>query len=88
MARGAGSKTGKYKGELLRSSTIKEDPDFETRRLKELNKANIAKFTQHPDLKQALVETKNAKLVQYVRAHSPETQDDLMILRQKLSNNI
>ena len=88
MAKGAGSKTGKYKGELLRSSTIKEDPDFETRSLKELNKANIAKFTQHPELKQALVETKNAKLVQYVRAHSPETQDDLMILRQKLSNNI
>jgi predicted NAD-dependent protein-ADP-ribosyltransferase YbiA (DUF1768 family) len=52
-----------------------------------LSKANSAKFTQHPDLKQALVETKNAKLVQYIRAHSPETQDDLMILRDKLSNN-
>jgi predicted NAD-dependent protein-ADP-ribosyltransferase YbiA (DUF1768 family) len=88
MAKGAASKTGKYKGELLRSTTIKEDNDFDTRGPRELEKANTAKFTQHPDLKQALVETKNAKLMQYVRAHSPETQDDLMILRQKLSNNI
>ena len=87
MARGAGSKTGKYKGELLRSTTIKEDQDFETRGPKELEKANTAKFTQHQDLRQALVETKNAKLLQYVRAHSPETQDDLMILRSKLTNN-
>jgi predicted NAD-dependent protein-ADP-ribosyltransferase YbiA (DUF1768 family) len=88
MAKGAASKTGKYKGELLRSTTIKEDNDFETRGPRELEKANTAKFTQHPDLKQALVETKNAKLMQYVRAHSPETQDDLMILRQKLTNNL
>ena len=87
MAKGAASKAGKYKGELLRSTTIKEDPDFVTRGPKELEKANSAKFTQHPDLKQALVETKNAKLMQYVRAHSPETQDDLMILRDKLTNN-
>ena len=88
MAKGAASKTGKYKGELLRSTTIKEDNDFDTRGPRELEKANTAKFTQHPDLKQALVETKNAKLMQYVRAHNPETQDDLMILRQKLTNNL
>ena len=87
MAKAAAGKTGLYKGELLRSKTIKEDPDFETRKEKELDKANTAKFTQHADLRQALVETKNAKLMQYVRAHNPEVQDDLMILRSKIAGN-
>ena len=87
IAKAAASKTGLYKCQLLRSKTIKEDQDFDTRKEKELNKANTAKFTQHADLKQALVETKNAKLMQYVRAHNPEVQDDLMILRSKLAGN-
>ena len=52
-----------------------------------MNDANTAKFTQIPDLKQVLVETKNAKLVHYKRGHEPEVMDDLMILRDKLAKH-
>jgi predicted NAD-dependent protein-ADP-ribosyltransferase YbiA (DUF1768 family) len=72
---------------LLRSTNIKEDIDFDRRKQKELNDANVAKFTQNKDLAQALIETKNAKLLQYNRAANPDVEDDLMILRDKLANN-
>ena len=88
MAKAVGSESGKYKGELIRPKTIILDPDFFTRRAqKELNDANTAKFTQIPDLRQVLVETKNAKLVHYKRGHEPEVMDDMMILRDKLTKH-
>jgi predicted NAD-dependent protein-ADP-ribosyltransferase YbiA (DUF1768 family) len=87
IAKAAGSESGKYKDELLRSTNIKEDVDFDRRKQKELNDANVAKFTQNKDLAQALIETKNAKLLQYNRAANPNVEDDLMILRDKLANN-
>jgi predicted NAD-dependent protein-ADP-ribosyltransferase YbiA (DUF1768 family) len=87
IAKAAGSESGKYKDELLRSTNIKEDVDFDRRKQKELNDANVAKFTQNKDLAQALIETKNAKLLQYNRAANPDVEDDLMILRDKLANN-
>jgi hypothetical protein len=53
------------------------------RATKEMDRANTEKYKQNPDLTVALVETKNAKLVQYRRGKEPEVLDDLMILRDK-----
>jgi predicted NAD-dependent protein-ADP-ribosyltransferase YbiA (DUF1768 family) len=89
MAKAAGSASGKYKGELLRPSTIVINPDFYSRHSqKELNAANAAKFSQNADLQKTLLETKNAKLIHYKRGNSPEVMDDLMILRDKLVRGV
>lgn len=86
IANGAGGKTGKYKGKLIRPKMVLIDPDFyEKRAKKEMEAAQNAKFTQNEDLKQVLLETKNAKLVHHIRAQPPEVCDNLMILRNKLS---
>jgi predicted NAD-dependent protein-ADP-ribosyltransferase YbiA (DUF1768 family) len=84
MAKGAGGSTGKYKNEQIRPKTVTVDPDFFLKRAtREMDRANTEKYKQNPDLTVALVETKNAKLVQYRRGKEPEVLDDLMILRDK-----
>lgn len=85
LAKSAGGKSGKLKGELLRPKEVVVDPDFFLKRgVNEMNDAQVAKFTQNEDLKRMLIETKNAKLVHYVRASPPVTFDNLMILRDRL----
>jgi len=86
MAKGAGSKSGKHKGELLRPKQVKIIEDFETKYAdKNIYDAQYAKFSQNEDLKNMLLLTKNAKLVHYVKGKEPETFDNLMIIRDKLS---
>jgi len=89
IARIAGGKTGKTKDRILRDKSIRIDNDFfeigvNTRSEEERKTAIAAKFNQNLDLKNMLLETKNAKLVHFVRGREPETDNLLMNLRKEL----
>jgi predicted NAD-dependent protein-ADP-ribosyltransferase YbiA (DUF1768 family) len=85
MAKAAGSKSGKYKEELLRPVEVTADSDFKGKReKKELYLAQHAKFSQNEDLKTLLLATGEAKLLHYVKGNEPEIQDELMLARDKI----
>ena len=85
MAKAAGGKSGKYKGELLRPVQVTIDPDFFGKRHKqEMYAAQYAKFNQNEELKKLLFATHNAKLAHYSKGAPPEVFDDLMLIRDKI----
>ena len=89
IARIAGGKSGKTKDRILRDKSIRIDSDFfeigiNTRSEEERKSAITAKFTQNLDLKNMLLETKNSKLIHFVRGREPETDNLLMNLRKEL----
>jgi predicted NAD-dependent protein-ADP-ribosyltransferase YbiA (DUF1768 family) len=85
LAKAAGGKSGKIKGELLRPVEVSLDPDFfGKRRKKEMYDAQYAKFTQNEDLKKLLLATGDAKLTHHSRGSPPIVFDDLMLIRDKI----
>ena len=91
LARAAASKSGKLKDKVLRNKTIKTDADYfevgvNPRHIQERTTALNAKFSQNLDLKQALIETQNAKLVHFLRGKEPEMDELLMKLRKELGS--
>jgi predicted NAD-dependent protein-ADP-ribosyltransferase YbiA (DUF1768 family) len=88
MAKAAGGKTGKLKGELLRPVEVNIDSDFTGKREKrEIYAAQYAKFTQNDDLKAILLSTGDAKLTHYIRGAEPEVFDELMLIRDKIKRS-
>ena len=90
-AKAAASTKGKYEKKLLRPAEVKHDPDFfeigpEQRSKKERKDALNAKFTQNQDMKKVLLETKDAKLVKFIRSNPPEIDIELMEVRKILKN--
>jgi predicted NAD-dependent protein-ADP-ribosyltransferase YbiA (DUF1768 family) len=89
MAKAAGSKSGKYKGERLRPIEVAEpDSDFfGNRKKKEIYAAQYAKFTQNDDLKKLLLATNDAKLVHFIKGTKPDVFDELMLIRDKIKRD-
>ena len=86
LAKGAGSKTGKFKGKLIRDKSIVMDEDFYSsgRNDSEMERAMMAKFSQNPLSKEVLLETKDAKLIHFVRAKPAIVFNNLMRVRKNL----
>ena len=88
MAKAAGEKSGKFKGELLRPSEVTVDADFlGKRQKKEMYAAQYAKFTQNEDLKKLLLATEDAKLTHFSRGSIPLVFDELMLIRDKIKRS-
>jgi len=89
LAKAAGGKSGKIKGELIRPVEVTLDPDFFGKRHKqEMYAAQHAKFTQNEELKRLLLATNDAKLTHHSRGSVPVVFDDLMLIRDKIRRTL
>jgi len=87
MAKDAGSKKGinKETKELIRPVEVSIDPEFDDNvGEKALKDALYAKFSQNEDLRDALLATKNAKLVHCKKCKEPKLAEELIFVRDKL----
>ena len=85
LAKAAGSKSGKHKGELLRPKSVAIDADFfGGRNDQEMKAALYAKFSQNSDLTNLLLSTNNAKIVNFRRGLPADTSTALMNVRKTL----
>jgi predicted NAD-dependent protein-ADP-ribosyltransferase YbiA (DUF1768 family) len=85
MAKAAGGKSSKFKGELLRPVEVSIDSDFfGKRKSREMYASQYAKFTQNEDLKTMLLATGDAKLTHFSRGSPPDVFDELMMIRDKI----
>ena len=86
MAKGAGGKTGKFKGKQIRSKKIKLDDDFFSSKENEraMYRAQMAKYKQVDEARRALIATKDAKLQHFLRGQSPIVFYDTMKIREVL----
>ena len=86
LAKAAGGKTGKFKGKLIRPRNIIMDEDFFSsgRNASEMERAQLAKYTQSSRAKSVLKATKNAKLQHYLRGQKPIVFEDTMRIRQQI----
>uniref|UniRef100_A0A6C0DRH6 OTU domain-containing protein n=1 Tax=viral metagenome TaxID=1070528 RepID=A0A6C0DRH6_9ZZZZ len=86
LAKAAVSKSGKIKDLQLRPKNVRPDLDYEEKDRKntERKTAIYAKFSQNQDLLKVLKETKNAKLMHFVRGSPSVTDDLLMKVRSEL----
>ena len=67
-----------------RHKDIQTDADFGSREEKEREDAQYAKYSQNSYLADMLINTRNAKLVQFRRGKPPITCDELMRVRHRL----
>jgi predicted NAD-dependent protein-ADP-ribosyltransferase YbiA (DUF1768 family) len=89
MAKAAGSKSGKFKGDTVRPEGVKIDPDYsDATYKKEMYNAQYAKFFQNEDLKSILMNTNNAMLTEHVKGRPPIVLDDLMMIRDKFKRDM
>ena len=86
FAKGAGGKTGKFKGKRVRPTKVKIDPNFfPERHEEEMRAAQFAKFSQNEEMKEVLLLTGNAKLNHFQRGSAPITFTGLMEIRKQLT---
>ena len=83
-AKAASSTKGKLKGELIRPEGVHKDADYKNHSEKAMKESLYAKFSQNPDLKDLLLETKKAKLMHYKKGKEPELAEPLIIVREKM----
>jgi predicted NAD-dependent protein-ADP-ribosyltransferase YbiA (DUF1768 family) len=82
MAKSAGQKTGIHRGIHYRERGVSRDAGF--KKEDAMHTALVAKFTQHPDLKEALMNTMNAKIMIHRRGMQCVPAMALMRVRKQL----
>ena len=88
MAKGAGGKTGRFRGKQIRPKNITMDEDFFSsgENEKAMYRAQMAKYKQSKEAKDVLMATKDAKLQHFLRGQKPIVFYDTMKIREVLSN--